>query len=302
MAHIGVIRCLEDHGFNIRYVAGSSIGSIVGGVYAAGKLDAFTDWAVALRKRDVYRLLDFSFGDGALFKGDRIIEVLRELIGERVIEELDIGYTAVAADIAFGGKGKEVWFTEGSLFDAMRASMAVPSFFSPLIQNGQILVDGGVINPVPVAPTLNDRTALTFAVSLNGAYDPALDPREEPEESQPSDNPIVIAYQKSIGQFIENLWPEDAKPDEELGQELGLTDVMVRSMEVMQAALTQFKLAATAPSYMLEMPVNLCSFLDFHRAEALIDYGYQRTEALLRYHNIEPVEPPAAEPVETATT
>ena len=132
MAHIGVIRALEERDMAIRYVAGSSIGAIVGGVYAAGQLDAFTDWASALRKRDVLRLLDFSFSGGALFKGDRIIDVLKDLIGECLIEDLDIGYTAVATDIAVGGKGKEVWFTEGSLFDAMRASMAVPRSVCPM--------------------------------------------------------------------------------------------------------------------------------------------------------------------------
>lgn len=279
MAHIGVIHCLKDNGFDIRYVAGSSIGAIVGGVYAAGELGAFTEWAGALRKRDVLRLLDFSFRDGALFKGDRIIDVLKDLIGECRIEDLPIGYTAVATDIAVGGKGREVWFTEGSLFDAMRASMAVPSFFSPLVQHGQILVDGGVINPVPVAPTLNDRTRFTIAVNLNGKHDNALERKDEEEEK--SDNPIVAAYQNSIGQFIDQLWPDDSSVGIDPVKELGFSDMMVRSMEAMQAALTQFKLAATVPTHTVEIPSNLCSFLDFDRSEELIAYGYSQTEKLL---------------------
>lgn len=281
MAHIGVIRALEERNMAIRYVAGSSIGSIVGGVYAAGQLDAFTDWASALRKRDVLRLLDFSFSGGALFKGDRIIDVLKDLIGECLIEELDIGYTAVATDIALGGKGREVWFTEGSLFDAMRASMAVPSFFSPLIQNGQILVDGGVINPVPVAPTLNDRTDITLAVDLNGRYDISLEEEDEPQEKETSDNPIINAYQNSIGQYIDQIWRDDDEAEKSPHADLGLTDVMVRSMEAMQAALTQFKLAATAPTHTIHMPCNLCHFMDFHRSEELIEYGYQKAVKLL---------------------
>ena len=288
MAHIGVIRCLQDHGFDIRYVAGSSIGAIVGGVYAAGYLDAFVEWTTALRKRDVLRLLDFSFRSGAIFKGDRIMDALQDLIGECRIEDLPIGYTAVATDISLGSNGSEIWFNEGSLYDAMRASMAVPSVFSPLIHNGMILVDGGVINPVPVAPTLNDQTDLTIAVNLNGTHDENLRLEDEQTAAEKtkdtaansSDNPIAVAYQNSIGQFIDRFWPEDAQmpiTDSLNVENLGLLEVMVRSMETMEAALTQFKLAATAPTHLIEIPCNLCSFLDFHHSDALIAYGYDAT-------------------------
>lgn len=280
IAHIGVIRCLEEHGYDIRYVAGSSIGSIIGGVYAAGKLEAFADWVCALKKRDVLRLLDFSFSKGAIFKGDRIIDVLRDLIGECQIQDLPIGYTAVATDIARGGKGNEIWFNEGSLYQAMRASMAVPSFFSPVIIEGRVLVDGGIINPVPVAPTLNDRTDITIAVDLNGPYDRKLD-IEPPEEEKPV-SPLLAAYEGSIGQFLDQIWPDDASDVSDEPEQLGASDVMLRSMEAMQAAITQFKLAATVPTHIIEIPCNLCSFLDFHRAEELIEIGYQHAQELLK--------------------
>ena len=286
MTHVGVIRCLEDHGFNIQYIAGSSIGAIVGGIYAAGKLDAFADWASALRKINVLRLFDFSFGKGGIFRGDRIIETFRNLVGDYQIEDLEIGYTAVATDIFFAGKRREVWLNEGCLFDAMRASMAIPGFFSPVLKHGQVLVDGGIINPVPVAPTLNDSTALTIAVNLNGQYDLQLNHKKDNKNIKSVDGLIANTYQKSIGQFIENLWQEDSEPDGIRNEGLSLIDVMIRSMEVTQSALTQFKLAGTVPTHIIEMPTNLCNFLDFHRSSELIDYGYTKTEELIKTNKL----------------
>ena len=153
LTHIGVIRCLEDRGYRIRYVAGSSMGALVGGVYAAGKLDVYADWVSALQKSDIVRLLDWSFQRGALFKGERLIGVLKALIGENNIEDLSIGYTAVATDLSQEGAGREVWLNRGPLFDARRASIALPTLFEPVKKNDRLMVDGGIVNPVPVAPT-----------------------------------------------------------------------------------------------------------------------------------------------------
>ena len=137
LAHIGVIKWLRAHGYEIKSIAGTSIGALVGGIYAAGRLDVYADWVQALDKRDVLRLLDISFQPAGLIKGDRIINVMRELIGEFEIEALPISYTAVATDL---DTGREVWLSSGLLFDAIRASIAIPTVFTPHIIQDRTLV------------------------------------------------------------------------------------------------------------------------------------------------------------------
>jgi hypothetical protein len=164
-AHIGVIGWLKDHGFAIRSIAGSSMGALIGGIYATGKLDAYAEWVRALDRSDVLQLLDLSFGRSGLFKGERVMRALQDLIGEYDIEDLPISFTAVATDL---DTEKEVWLSKGPLFDALRASIAIPTLFTPFQYKGRRLVDGGLVNPLPIAPTLRDMTDLTIAVNLSG--------------------------------------------------------------------------------------------------------------------------------------
>ena len=276
--HIGVIRCLEDHGYDIRYISGSSIGALIGGIYAVGKLDEYTQWVETLQRSDVIRLLDWSFSRGALFKSGRLLATLKHMIGEGNIEDLPIGYTAVATDINRDSVRHEIWLNRGSLFEAIRASIAVPSLFSPVDHNGRLLIDGGVINPVPVAPTLNDHTDVTIAVDLHGRYDAqsALSVSPARSESAPQGT-----YRQSIGRYVDRLW-SDADSDKENPRRF--YDIAVSAMELTQAMITQFRLAATPPAIVISMPSNICSFFDFHRAEELIQFGYERTtEALAHY-------------------
>ena len=164
LAHIGVIDWLLEHDYRIESIAGASMGALVGGIHAAGKLDSYRNWVIALERTDVLRYLDLAFSSEGLIKGDRLIETLRAIVGEHVIEELPISYTAVATDLA---RQREVWLTEGPLFDAIRASMAIPMIFTPHTCRGIKLLDGGMLNPVPIAPTFKDMTELTVAVNLN---------------------------------------------------------------------------------------------------------------------------------------
>ncbi|HSD68087.1 MAG TPA: patatin-like phospholipase family protein, partial [Woeseiaceae bacterium] len=149
-AHIGVIRALEQRDLKVRSIAGTSMGAVIGGIYAAGQLDTYVRWAMQLRKTDVVRLLDFSFTRTSLFKGERIIDVLKDLIGDRQIEDLPVAFTAVATAIE---EQREVWLNKGSLFTAIKASIAVPGVFSPVVIDDRLLVDGGLVNPIPMAPT-----------------------------------------------------------------------------------------------------------------------------------------------------
>jgi NTE family protein len=166
LAHIGVIHWLEENNYNIRSIAGSSIGALIGGIYAAGKLDEYEQWVRAIKKIDIVTLLDLSWGKSGLVKGDKIINTLVGLVGEQLIEDLPIHYTAVATDLK---NQKEIWMKSGKLFDAIRASMSIPLFFTPFKDRGVDLVDGGILNPVPVAPTIGDRTDMTIAVNLGGS-------------------------------------------------------------------------------------------------------------------------------------
>ncbi len=168
-AHIGAIEELVAQGYDIRSVAGASMGALVGGMYAAGKLEEYRDWARALQRLDVLRLLDWTFSGGGFIKGDRVIDQLRKLIGDVRIEDLPISYTAVAVDLY---AQREVWFSRGPLYDAIRASIAIPTVFRPHHYEGRTLVDGGLLNPVPITPTLRDLTDCTIAVDINAPAEP----------------------------------------------------------------------------------------------------------------------------------
>lgn len=275
LAHIGVIRCLEEKGYAVEDVAGCSIGALIGGIYAAGKLDVYADWVTQLQRTDVLRLLDPSLGGDSLLKGVRIINVLRELIGEYKIEDLPIGFTAVATDLANAGSGREVWINRGPMFEAIRASIAVPSLFAPVHKDGQLLVDGSVLNPLPVGPTLHRPTRVTVAVNLNGRYDTTQKlPVKVTQAAKPeAESDSEASYTEMFGQFLSKVWPASS---ESPVSQLGLTGVAVRSMEAMQASITDFRLAGNMPSVVVNIPSNLCSFFDFHRAEELIEFGYER--------------------------
>jgi NTE family protein len=271
LAHIGVIRWLERNGYQIRSIAGSSMGALIGGIYATGKLDVYAAWVSALERLDVVRLLDLSFGRTGLIKGERIMDVLRDLIGDCSIEELPISFTAVATDL---DTGKEVWLREGPLFNAIRASIATPLLITPSRLNGRRLVDGGLVNPLPIAPTLNDQTDLTIAVSLSGkATDVARLAKSEPERPLPAP---PGSYKKRIRTFIETLWA--ASPEREAPEDLGFFEIALRAMDTMQDTIVRLKLAAYSPDIIIEIPRNACAFHEFHRAKELIAIGEAKTE------------------------
>lgn len=265
-AHIGVIRALNERDVDIQSIAGTSMGSVIGGIFAADKLDTYVEWAYRLEKRDVVKLLDFSFTWTSLFKGERIIEVLKDLVGDRKIEDLDRRFTAVATSLDDQG---EVWLNRGSLFDAIRASTAVPGVFAPVKSNGRTLVDGGLVNPIPIAPTLNDSTDLTIAVNLSG-----LDENYEPREAREHDAADKDAgYREKIANFVSGL----LESDDEKPSGPDAIDLLIRSIDVMQGGIARLKLAAYAPDRTINIPRDACSFFEFHRAEEMAELGYDRT-------------------------
>ena len=270
-AHIGVIRALHELGFEVRNISGCSMGSVIGGIYAADKLDIYTDWAFQLKRSDVVKLLDFSFSLRSIFKGERIFDVLKELVGDRKIQDLDKRFTAVATSL---DDEEEVWLNSGSLFTAMRSSTAVPGVFSPVQLNGHTLVDGGLVNPLPIAPTLNDTTDLTIAVNLAG-IDEKYTPRDSGSESDEQQN----SYRERIADFLGKLRENDESGSGE--SDFDAADLLVKSIDIMQGAIARFKLAAYAPDKTIDIPRNACSFFEFHRAEEMADLGYEQARKAL---------------------
>jgi NTE family protein len=165
-AHIGVIEELLAQGYEIGSVSGSSMGALIGGLYASGKLEEYKEWVLGLDLLDVAKLIDFSFTRTGMIRGDKVFAVMETMIGNVMIEDLPIPFTAVATDLM---KQKEVWMQKGKLVDAIRASIAIPTIFTPKQMGERHLVDGGVLNPLPIAPTVADDTDLTIAVNL-GAH------------------------------------------------------------------------------------------------------------------------------------
>ncbi|OOC10677.1 serine protease [Thioalkalivibrio halophilus] len=293
LAEIGVIRWLEDHAnYEIRTIAGSSMGAVVGGIYAAGQLDTYEEWVCTLRRQDVWRLLDFSFSGAGLFRGERLVEKLREMLGDTDIRNLPIRFTAVATDIE---REREVWLNEGALFDAIRASIAIPTVFTPVRLNGRLLVDGGLLNPVPIAPTLYDDSDVTIAVSLNGRVDERLGPKRSSPGDHQGDSAATRlrdglrsardVLPDRIGSWLQDwqgrLGLDEADPQlsrEQEARALGMIDMVSHSIEAMQGSIARFRVAAYNPEHLIEVPVNACGVFDFHRAREMIDLGYELAE------------------------
>lgn len=291
-AHIGVIEVLADAGVDIVAVSGASMGAVVGGLHAAGRLDDYAEFALGLGQRELVRLIDIALSGPGAIKGDKIFGIVNDLVGDIRIEDLPIPFTAVAVDLL---AQRELWFQQGPLAIAIRASAAIPSFFVPVLHNGRVLVDGAVLNPIPVAPVAAADADLIVAVGLNGPPMPqgAAPVRESTDEVPASqwserlreraarwfDSDLLAAVRRRVGtdvgdgQAVDVPRPADA--------DLRTVDVMQSSYETMQAALSRHRLADYSPDVLLRVPKTAARTLDFHRAGELIDIGRQvATDAL----------------------
>jgi len=281
LAHIGAIREIEKRGYEIKSVIGCSVGAMVGACYCAGKLDDFEEWVTSLSEWDVVRFLDFSLtSKNGIMKGDMLTDALRDLVGDRSIDDLPLPFAAVATDI---NDHKEVWINRGDLFDALRASMAIPGLMTPKEIDGKTLVDGGLLNPLPGAPTYLDGTQFTIAVSLAGRD---VDDPFGPNPPAPRENSID-RYRKSIDEFLgsvqEKLGLESKKKKEEKA-ELGVTGVMLEAFDAMQQTIARYRLAAYPPDILIEIPNNVCRTLEVYKARQLIYAGEHWASEALDHH------------------
>lgn len=268
LAHIGAIEEIVAQGFEITAIAGTSMGALIGGVYAMGKLDVYRDWVCTLAKLDVFRLLDWTFSGGGLIKGERIIGTLRDLIGDVCIEELPLAFTAVATDL---DRDREVWLTRGSLFDAIRASIAIPTVFRPHRLDGRRLVDGALLNPLPVTPLIRDTADYLFAVSMDGSARTAPAVADEPDQAEDG------GFRHQVGEFFGRILPHsENKP-----REPGALELLNQSMDLMQANLSRMRLAAYEPDLLIQLPRNMSTAYEFYRARELIERGREEAREAL---------------------
>lgn len=263
LAHVGIIEWLEEHGYEIRSISGCSIGALVGGFYAAGKLEEFKEWIFGLDTFSMIKLLDFK-GSGGLVSGEKLIKEMQMLFGNPNIEDLKIKYTAVASDIE---DEKEIWISEGPLLDAVRASISLPLFFTPYFYKGRKLVDGGVLNPVPIAPTFDDHTDLTIAVNLGAKAQSGLKIEKVSKESFSS---------TKIGEYFSQLKLPNA-----FSLESTLYKVANNSFDTMQGTIARMKLASYPPDMIIDVPRNLCGTLEFNLSKEVIAYGYNLCEEVM---------------------
>lgn len=264
-AHIGVIEEILNDGYEIRSISGSSIGALIGALYACGKLDEYKAWILGLDLLDVAKLIDFSFAGRGLVQGDKVFAVIEKMIGDIMIEDLPITFTAVTTDLI---KRKEVWIQKGSLIDAVRASIAIPTVFTPKKIDERYLIDGGVLNPLPIAPTVADNTDLTIAVDLSAqvSKEYKIDiTKEEREQKSGIQKMIFEAVQKA-----EELFSREKKSALD---EMGMFDIMGRTIDIMQNAILECKMAGYSPDITIGIPHDACGFYEFNKGYEMIELG-----------------------------
>lgn len=291
LAHVGVIRWLEANGLRIVSIAGTSIGALVGGIHAAGKLDAFEQWARTITVPTMLSLMDLSWGRGGLVKGDRFIGTLTAIVGERDIESLPIAFTAVAAQL---DGGKEIWLRSGPLLSAIRASISLPLLFAPYEYRGMKLIDGGVLNPVPIAPTLGDLSDLTIAVNLGGPVheDPPTDARMPAVVAGPP-SPGYAGFIDRITEFVRG--GGEAPRAGSGSTDWSAYDVAYLAFDAMQGTIARQKLAAYPPDRLVEISRSACRTLEFDRASEMIDLGFRQAAIALGDLVGGPAAPPAVD-------
>ncbi|NTV38865.1 MAG: esterase [Demequinaceae bacterium] len=277
-AHIGVIEEIQARGWEIIGISGSSMGAIIGGLYVGGAMESYRDWAVGLGKRDVLRLMDPGLGGAGVMRASKVMSKVKEHLGDLRIEDARMPYTAVSVDLV---TQREVWFTSGPMIDAMRASMAMPTVFTPVARDGMVLADGGLLNPVPVVPLANVHADAIIAVNLSGPSGASTLAREElftgikmpkvkfpnmPHMIEPALRALVPAFGRG----------DDGVTDTHHVLRMNTLDVVDRSLNLMQEAIRRYRLAGYPPDVLVNVPLDSCGTLDFHRAKELIEVGRER--------------------------
>ncbi|ALM51773.1 patatin-like phospholipase family protein [Halomonas huangheensis] len=301
-AHIGVIQELVARGYEITTISGCSMGALIGGIYAAGKLDEYREWVESLGSFAVLRLLlDVNFGPMGAMQGRKLMNKLETLIGDINIEDLPIPFTAVATDLM---RQREVWFQKGSLLKAIRASIAIPGVFTPVEDGPRVLVDGGLLNPLPIISNVSSDADLIMAVNVTASSSSLVTleellPSDEPACNEGKDNEGKDEDESReasggdseelswVGDLLTRRWLRSAgrEANRDLEREGGTLEsrewgrlaMILTSFDITQAALARYRVAGCPPDILIEVPKSVCGSFEFHRARELVRLGRHLT-------------------------
>ncbi|WP_417688849.1 patatin-like phospholipase family protein [Pseudidiomarina sp.] len=313
-SHIGVIKALQEMGIEVNMVAGTSIGSLVGAGFASGRIDELEEWVRDMGRWQVFNLLDFGFSHGGIIQGEKVFSHARERFGSVKIEDLDIVYGAVATDLY---TGREVWLREGDIYHAARSSCAMPGLLAPAAHNGRWLVDGGLVNPVPVSLCRALGADFVIAVHLNsqlnaaaiearGKHSPpkpepqadihdastkvqttAVDTGEANEKSElvkqneaQDDEGFFKSFMSASGQYWENVVDKFSGPSNKAP---GMFGVMAGAIDIMQERITKARIAGDPPDILVQPKLGHVGLLEFERGNEAIDIGYETTMRMKDY-------------------
>ncbi len=261
-AHIGVIEELEKQGFEIVAITGTSMGSVVGGIYALGKLEEFKSWLYTLDKLEVFKLIDFSFSSQGLVKGDRVTSELKKFIEDKRIEDLKISYAAVAVDFL---NKKELVIKKGSIYEAIRASIAIPTVFTPVIKDDTLLIDGGVLNNIPINHAKRFPGDLLIAVDVSANI-----PFNKPIVLNKNAETKKIIYREKIKEFqaqLKKIIPA-IKHDH-----LGYFDLINKTISLMTTHISEITIERYPPDILISVSHESCGTFDFYKAEEMVEIG-----------------------------
>ena len=269
IAHIAAIEELQSRGYNITSVAGCSMGSVVGGIFAGGELNKFRDWLSELDYWDVFDLLDFSLSRKGLIKGEKVFKKIAPFIADKSIENLSTPFVAVASDII---NKKPVVYSQGNLKDAIRASVSIPTVLTPIQTETGVLVDGGIVNPLPVDLVKRNQGDLLVVVNLNAQI-----------------APVSIQLKKKDQGILDELSDRFFKwknVEEKKRNDLGMFDMMNESFDLLQETLTEYMVQTYKPDISIDISRKQADTMDFHRYAEIIEVGRRATaEALDRYES-----------------
>jgi NTE family protein len=297
LAHIGIVRTLVAHGIIPDIVVGTSIGAVVGGAYAAGHLDTLEQWARRLQPRNILGYLDIRLNGSGLIGGAKLAAQLEAAMGQALIEDLPVKFAAVATEVR---TGHEIWLTHGRIVDGLRASYALPGIFSPVLVGDRWLVDGALVNPVPVSAARAFGAEIVIAANLSSdifahgttiySHGPSADVTVVPEPEPPK---------RGLGKFFS---AERTMKREFFGSggRPGISSVMVDAFNIMQDRITRARLAGDPPDLLISPRVGEIGWFDFHRADDLIAHGVRAAERAIEsiqesIHILAPPSPGDAE-------
>lgn len=247
-AHIGVIKVLEEMGYNITSVAGTSMGALVGGIYASGNIKEFENWLLSLNKKEILRLTDFSFSKKGIVKGRKVFNEIKKIVKDSNIEDLMIPYCAIATNIL---DGSEVIFDKGNLYDAIRSSVSIPIVFQPHVINNTCLVDGALVNPIPTNRIKRTKDDIIIAVDVNSKI-------------------YKLNEDSKLNIFIQDK------------QSAGIINLAEKSVNIVVRKLSEYSLKFNKPNILIEVPLGNYSSYDFYKAKEIIAEGEKAARQILK--------------------